>query len=119
MAYIENFALPQRTGTDRPRCAWRIRKQPWSYSVVERTSRPGQSVGGQASPARILFVDQSGELGGAELSLRDIAGHYAATASVALFADGPFVRLLTAAGVRATVLPVPPAIMDLRRDGGL
>ena len=64
-------------------------------------------------------MDQSGELGGAELSLRDIAGHHAATASVALFADGPFVRLLAAAGVRATVLPVPPAIMDLRRDGGL
>ena len=86
---------------------------------MDRTSRPSQSVGGQASPARILFVDQSGELGGAELSLRDIAGHHAATASVALFADGPFVRLLAAAGVRATVLPVPPAIMDLRRDGGL
>ena len=80
---------------------------------------PASRSAGKLRRRAILFVDQSGELGGAELSLRDIAGHYAATASVALFADGPFVRLLTAAGVRATVLPVPPAIMDLRRDGGL
>lgn len=86
---------------------------------MDRTSRLGRSVGNQVSAARILFVDQSGELGGAELSLRDIAAHYAATAAVALFADGPFAGLLTSAGVRAIVLPVPPAIMDVRRDGGL
>jgi glycosyltransferase involved in cell wall biosynthesis len=38
----------------------------------------------------ILFVDQSGNLGGAELSLMDVATAYRDRCLVLLFADGPF-----------------------------
>ncbi|MEH2121674.1 glycosyltransferase family 4 protein [Nostoc sp.] len=43
---------------------------------------------------RILFLDQSGKPGGAELCLIDIAKPYGASALVGLFADGPFKDLL-------------------------
>ena len=39
---------------------------------------------------KILFLDQSGKLGGAELCLLDIAQPYKATCLVGLLADGPF-----------------------------
>lgn len=43
---------------------------------------------------KILFVDQSGKLGGAELSLSDVAQPYGENCLVCLFADGPFRELL-------------------------
>lgn len=43
---------------------------------------------------KILFLDQSGELGGAELCLLDIARSYQDCCLVALFTDGPFAALL-------------------------
>ncbi|GAB4376496.1 MAG: glycosyltransferase family 4 protein [Elainellaceae cyanobacterium] len=39
---------------------------------------------------KILFLDQSGKLGGAELSLMDVAEPYKANCLVGLFADGAF-----------------------------
>lgn len=39
---------------------------------------------------KILFLDQSGKLGGAELSLLDVATPYRENSLVCLFADGPF-----------------------------
>ncbi len=39
---------------------------------------------------KILFLDQSGKLGGAELSLLDLAKFYGNNALVGLFAEGPF-----------------------------
>jgi glycosyltransferase involved in cell wall biosynthesis len=43
---------------------------------------------------KILFVDQSGKLGGAELSLTDVAKPYKENCLVCLFADGSFRELL-------------------------
>ncbi|MTJ06737.1 glycosyltransferase family 4 protein [Anabaena sp. UHCC 0204] len=43
---------------------------------------------------KILFLDQSGKLGGAELCLVDIAKPYGKNALVGLFADGDFRKLL-------------------------
>lgn len=43
---------------------------------------------------KILFVDQSGKLGGAEISLTDVAQPYRETCLVCLFADGAFRELL-------------------------
>jgi glycosyltransferase involved in cell wall biosynthesis len=43
---------------------------------------------------KILFLDQSGKPGGAELCLIDIAKPYREQALVGLFADGPFTNLL-------------------------
>jgi glycosyltransferase involved in cell wall biosynthesis len=43
---------------------------------------------------KILFLDQSGKLGGAELSLADVAYSYRENCLVGLFADGAFRQLL-------------------------
>ena len=43
---------------------------------------------------KILFLDQSGNLGGAELCLADIAKPYSGDCLVALFSDGAFRKLL-------------------------
>ncbi|MFY9989140.1 MAG: glycosyltransferase [Chthoniobacterales bacterium] len=48
---------------------------------------------------RILFVDQTGELGGAELCLADLAIQLRNRASVFLFQGGPFEELLKQNGV--------------------
>lgn len=43
---------------------------------------------------KILFLDQSGKLGGAEMSLLDVATPYREDCLVGVFADGPFRRAL-------------------------
>lgn len=53
--------------------------------------------------ARILFVDQTGELGGAELCLADLAIRLRNRASVFLFQGGPFEELLKQNGVDVRV----------------
>lgn len=68
---------------------------------------------------RILFVDQSGEVGGAELSLLDIARHHRARCRVVLLQDGPFARRLEEAGVSSFVLPSAERVRAVRRDSGI
>ena len=68
---------------------------------------------------RILFVDHAGVLGGAELSLLDIATHFKATSRVVLFSDGPFRERLDRAGVPADVLEAARAVTQVSREGGL
>jgi glycosyltransferase involved in cell wall biosynthesis len=69
---------------------------------------------------RVLFVDQSGQLGGAELSLFDIvrkrleAGVTGDT--VVLFADGPFAEQLRGAGARVEVLQQD---LQVQKEAGL
>jgi glycosyltransferase involved in cell wall biosynthesis len=53
--------------------------------------------------AGTLFVDHAGVLGGAELSLLDLAAAFGERAEVLLLADGPFRALLESRGVRVTV----------------
>src|SRR5260221_11378525 len=55
----------------------------------------------------ILFLDQSGELGGAELCLADIAEFAGERSAVLLFQDGPFAEVLRARniGVHLATLP--------------
>jgi glycosyltransferase involved in cell wall biosynthesis len=68
--------------------------------------------------ARILFVDQSGALGGGELSLLEIAKHWRETCRVVLLSDGPFRALLKKVAVPVTVLAVPPAFTGIARERG-
>jgi glycosyltransferase involved in cell wall biosynthesis len=70
-----------------------------------------------AAGPRVLFVDHAAVLGGAELSLLDLAGGMRERATVLLFQDGPFRERLEEAGVTAAVLPAPPALLDIRRGG--
>jgi glycosyltransferase involved in cell wall biosynthesis len=53
---------------------------------------------------KILFLDQSGQIGGAELTLQDLAEYYAQSCLVGLFADGPFRESLCDRGIPTQVL---------------
>lgn len=68
---------------------------------------------------RILFLDHTGTLGGAELYLLDVATHYRSQACVALFEDGPFRARLEERGVPVRVLPAAKALLGVTRSGGL
>ena len=57
---------------------------------------------------KILFLDQSGNLGGAELCLSDIAKHYGDNAFIGLFADGPFKNFLEQQRIPVQVLATQP-----------
>ncbi len=57
---------------------------------------------------KILFLDQTGQIGGAELSLLDILKPYRADSLVALFEDGPFKALLEQHQVSVQVLSDKP-----------
>ncbi|CAB3768507.1 glycosyltransferase family 4 protein [Paraburkholderia solisilvae] len=70
-----------------------------------------------AASLRVLAVDQSGVLGGAELSLLEIVKTLRARMDVVLFDDGPFRAALDRAGVPATVLDAG-ATRDMRKQGG-
>lgn len=64
---------------------------------------------------RVLFLDQSGQLGGAELSLLDVARHQRDRCRVLLFSDGPFRTRLEAAGVDVRVCAGSESLMRVSR----
>ena len=66
---------------------------------------------------RVLFLDHAGVLSGAELSLLDIARHYVDSSKVLLLADGPFRERLEQVGIAVEVLPAPPAVVGISREG--
>ncbi|MEM5325892.1 glycosyltransferase family 4 protein [Paraburkholderia sp. JHI2823] len=66
---------------------------------------------------RVLAIDQSGVLGGAELSLLEVVKGLRSRVDVLLFNDGPFREALDKAGARVEVLD-SGALSNVRRDGG-
>ncbi|WP_028225250.1 glycosyltransferase family 4 protein [Paraburkholderia ferrariae] len=71
----------------------------------------------EADAPRVLAIDQSGVLGGAELSLLEVVKGLRSRIEVLLFNDGPFREALAAAGARVDVLD-SGALRNVRRDGG-
>jgi glycosyltransferase involved in cell wall biosynthesis len=69
-----------------------------------------------SSSLRVLALDQSGVLGGAELSLLEVVKALRARMDVVLFDDGPFRVALARAGVPVTVLD-PGATREMRKQG--
>lgn len=67
---------------------------------------------------RILFVDQSGQPGGAELCLADLAAAFGGDASVLLLSDGPFRSLLEQRGLATEILPMPESLAGSGKQGG-
>ena len=63
---------------------------------------------------RILFLDQSSGLGGAELCLLDIATDYASTSLVALFAEGDFQDALVNRSMPNQLITSRP--LNIRKD---
>jgi glycosyltransferase involved in cell wall biosynthesis len=66
---------------------------------------------------KILFLDQSGKPGGAELCLMDIAKRYRSDCLVGLFAEGEFRKLLEDERVPVKVLNHQP--INIRKESGL
>lgn len=70
-------------------------------------------------PDAVLFLDQAGEMGGAQLSLLDLAASYRPSeATVLLFRDGPFRPRLEARGVRVEVAEGGEAFVTVARSAG-
>ena len=67
----------------------------------------------------ILFVDQSGQPGGAELCLADLAEHHRTDSLVLLFAGGPFVGILQRRGIAVEILPLPEALARATKTASL
>ena len=67
---------------------------------------------------RILFVNHTGELGGAELTLLPIAHRYRDRCTVVLLKDGPLSARLVELGVTVTLLPGGAGMLGVKRDGG-
>lgn len=68
---------------------------------------------------KVLFVDQTGRLGGAELMLLDIAAARAADSEVVLFQDGEFRTLLEEAGVRTHVFTLGEEAAVVDKQAGV
>jgi len=75
------------------------------------------AVSAAAQAPRVLAIDQSGVLGGAELSLLEIVKALRARIEVVLFDDGPFRTALDTAGVNVRVLD-SGALREVRKQGG-
>jgi hypothetical protein len=67
---------------------------------------------------KILYVDQTGQLGGGELALLPWLIANSADACVALFEDGPFRTLLEDRGVAVEVLTLS-TLKKVRRESGI
>ena len=65
----------------------------------------------------VLFVDQTGDLGGAEFALYDIAIRWEGRCRVVVFEDGPFPERLRQAGIDVKVLN--SGLSSIRRESGL
>jgi glycosyltransferase involved in cell wall biosynthesis len=65
---------------------------------------------------RVLFVDQSGAPGGAELALLDVVKDHLPNCTVVLFSDGLFRGMLQDIGARVVVLPLGERASRFRRD---
>ena len=68
---------------------------------------------------RVLFLDHSGELGGAELYLLDLAHHMGPRSRVVVFADGPFPDRLQVERVPHTVLDLGDGIEGVTRESAI
>ena len=68
---------------------------------------------------QILFINHAGVLGGAELSLLDLATAYRESSQVLLFNDGPFRERLEAQSVRVKVIPAPRSALDVHASDKL
>jgi hypothetical protein len=68
---------------------------------------------------KILFVDHTAAIGGAELSLLDLAAAYAQTSKVLLFTDGPLQNRLKQAGIPLSIVQASKTMLEIRASGRL
>ncbi|MCY2973373.1 MAG: glycosyltransferase family 4 protein [Planctomycetota bacterium] len=74
-------------------------------------------------PPKVLFLDQTAQLGGAELCLKDMVlvrkDAYQAADRVVLLQHGPLEDLLRSAGIDTVVYGFSKSSQSIRKDGGL
>ncbi|MEM9089487.1 MAG: glycosyltransferase family 4 protein [Cyanobacteria bacterium P01_F01_bin.53] len=68
---------------------------------------------------RILFMTHAAVLGGAELSLIDLANNYRETSEVLVFAHGPLVQALEEKEIPVTVFPASQKLLDVKTSSYL
>ncbi len=73
---------------------------------------------GAAPGPRVLFVDQTAQLGGAELSLLDLVRRRHGSHDVLLFEEGPLSELLRASAIDVAILPIGPKVAAMRKGDG-
>jgi len=67
----------------------------------------------------VVFLDQSGFPGGAELCLADLAEHLSGRGKVILFSDGPFRQMLETRGVPVKVLRASSSLSGVQKQSGV
>jgi len=67
---------------------------------------------------RVLFLDHSASLGGAELYLLDLAPAFAPPGEVLLLEEGPFYEKLQAVGIPVDVMAAPEVVRRVAREAG-
>ena len=67
----------------------------------------------------VVFLDQSGQLGGAELFLADLAEACSEWSRVLLLEDGPFVEMLRERGVLVETVSLPGDAKSVSKSAGL
>ena len=85
-------------------------------AVTADTVRDDAGTSSRRLQRTTLFVDQSGQPGGAELCLLPLAAMHAVHSEVLLLSDGPFRLQLEAQGVRVTVSS-NPSVSAIERAG--
>lgn len=65
---------------------------------------------------RVLFIDHSAALGGAELYLRDLLQAFPSSTTLT-FEDGPLQAALYDQGSRAEILPAARSVLDVKKHG--
>jgi glycosyltransferase involved in cell wall biosynthesis/VanZ family protein len=87
-------------------CFW------WRLKPLPRGDR-------EAPPPKVLFLDQTGQLGGAELMLLDIVAGRAADSEVILFQDGEFRPALEKIGVKTHLVSLSEDASAISKQAGL
>lgn len=82
---------------------------------MPKSSAASATTSAHTGDPRVLFIDQSGQLGGAEICLLPLAVRCIKTSEVVLLSDGPFRKRLDDEHVRVTVM-TDPRIAGIKKD---
>ncbi|EPY7440083.1 glycosyltransferase family 4 protein [Klebsiella quasipneumoniae] len=68
---------------------------------------------------KILFVNHTAKLGGAELSLLDIVQDHKKNSAVLLFSNGEYEEILNEKGIKCIIEDLDPILLDIKKDSGI
>ncbi|MGF6771212.1 glycosyltransferase involved in cell wall biosynthesis [Paraburkholderia sp. GAS199] len=88
-------------------------------AALDPSAPPAASAAHVSATPNVLFVDQSGQLGGAEFALLELAGSCVTRSEVVLLSDGPFRTRLEAIGARVQVMNDARVSGIVRQASGL